>query len=161
MPHRIQRQRTAGWRLPEGAVYVGRPGKWGNPFKLGEDVARDSDLWPYIISLYPGADNPIFGGAVRFKSVRICRAEDVVEAHFQWFLEQPALMLTVAEELGGRDLCCWCGPGEPCHADTLLLAAADWPLPEDKDLSAACRAVTGDEARRLITAAAADLRRSE
>ena len=84
-----------------------------------------------------------------------------MEAHFRWFLEQPALMLTVAEELGGRDLCCWCGPGEPCHADTLLLAAADWPLPEDKDLSAACRAVTGDEARRLITAAAADLRRSE
>ncbi|MBK7274882.1 MAG: DUF4326 domain-containing protein [Actinomycetales bacterium] len=31
-PQRIQRQRTKGWRMPEGAVYVGRPTKWGNPF---------------------------------------------------------------------------------------------------------------------------------
>ena len=69
MPHRIQRQRTAGWRLPEGAVYVGRPGKWGNPFKLGEDVARDSDLWPYIISLYPwrGQSHLRRGGQVQVR----------------------------------------------------------------------------------------------
>lgn len=35
MPQRIQRQRTRGWRMPQGAVYVGRPTKWGNPFKIG------------------------------------------------------------------------------------------------------------------------------
>ncbi len=34
-PQRIQRKRTKGWRMPEGAVYVGRPTKWGNPY-LGE-----------------------------------------------------------------------------------------------------------------------------
>jgi hypothetical protein len=33
MPKRIQRKRTKGWRMPEGAVYVGRPTVWGNPFK--------------------------------------------------------------------------------------------------------------------------------
>ncbi len=32
MPKRIQRKRTKGWRMPAGAVYVGRPTKWGNPF---------------------------------------------------------------------------------------------------------------------------------
>ena len=32
MPKRIQRRRDAGWKAPEGAVYVGRPTKWGNPF---------------------------------------------------------------------------------------------------------------------------------
>ncbi|MFJ8582651.1 DUF4326 domain-containing protein [Micromonospora sp. NPDC093277] len=31
-PHRIQRRRTAGWRMPPGVVYVGRPTRWGNPF---------------------------------------------------------------------------------------------------------------------------------
>lgn len=31
-PQRIQRKRTKGWRMPEGAVYVGRPTMWGNPF---------------------------------------------------------------------------------------------------------------------------------
>lgn len=30
MPERIQRKRTRGWRMPEGAVYVGRPSKWGD-----------------------------------------------------------------------------------------------------------------------------------
>lgn len=34
MPQRIQRQRTKGWRMPAGAVYVGRPGKFGNPLPL-------------------------------------------------------------------------------------------------------------------------------
>lgn len=37
MPHtpkRIQRKRTKGWRMPEGAVYVGRPTKWGNPLQV-------------------------------------------------------------------------------------------------------------------------------
>lgn len=33
-PKRIQRKRTKGWRMPEGAVYVGRPTRWGNPFAL-------------------------------------------------------------------------------------------------------------------------------
>ena len=32
MPERIQRKRTKGWRMPEGAIYVGRPTKWGNPY---------------------------------------------------------------------------------------------------------------------------------
>src|SRR6185437_10542536 len=34
-PKRIQRKRTKGWKMPEGAVNVTRPGKHGNPFKIG------------------------------------------------------------------------------------------------------------------------------
>ena len=33
MPERIQLRRTKGWRMPEGAVYVGRPTMLGNPFR--------------------------------------------------------------------------------------------------------------------------------
>lgn len=36
MPERIQRRRTKGWKMPEGAIYVGRPTKWGNPFTVAE-----------------------------------------------------------------------------------------------------------------------------
>ena len=36
-PQRIQRQRTRGWRMPANTVYVGRPTKWGNPFRVGRD----------------------------------------------------------------------------------------------------------------------------
>lgn len=41
MPKRIQRQRTKGWRMPEGAVYVGRGTKWGNPYKVGTCLIPD------------------------------------------------------------------------------------------------------------------------
>ena len=33
-PKRIQRKRTKGWRMPEGAIYVGRPTDFGNPHSL-------------------------------------------------------------------------------------------------------------------------------
>ena len=36
MPKRIQRKRTKGWKMPENTVYVGRPTKWGNPYKINE-----------------------------------------------------------------------------------------------------------------------------
>jgi len=35
-PQRMQMRRTKGWRRPPGAVYVGRPTKWGNPFSVAE-----------------------------------------------------------------------------------------------------------------------------
>lgn len=33
-PTRIQRKRVNGWRMPEGAIYVGRGSKWGNPYRV-------------------------------------------------------------------------------------------------------------------------------
>lgn len=39
-PKRIQRKRTRGWRMPEGCIYVGRPTKWGNPFKVENGESR-------------------------------------------------------------------------------------------------------------------------
>lgn len=36
-PKRIQRKRSKGWRMPENAVYVGRPTIWGNPFTTAEE----------------------------------------------------------------------------------------------------------------------------
>jgi hypothetical protein len=35
-PVRVQRRRSAGWRMPPAAVYVGRPTRWGNPFTVAE-----------------------------------------------------------------------------------------------------------------------------
>jgi hypothetical protein len=43
---RIQRKRTKGWKMPDNTVYVGRPTKYGNPYK--EDVwGRDQALVNY------------------------------------------------------------------------------------------------------------------
>lgn len=37
MAKRIQRKRSKGWKMPSGAVYVGRPTKWGNIYIVGRD----------------------------------------------------------------------------------------------------------------------------
>ena len=47
MPVRIQRRRTKGWRMPEGAVYVGRPTKWGSQFYIGGSLTRERAVAMY------------------------------------------------------------------------------------------------------------------
>lgn len=34
--------------IPKGAVYIGRPSKWGNPFVVGKDGTRDEVIEKYI-----------------------------------------------------------------------------------------------------------------
>lgn len=45
--------------IPSGAVYVGRPNKWGNPFLIGRDGNRDEVIEKFTtyILLSPLLDN--------------------------------------------------------------------------------------------------------
>lgn len=110
MPERIQRKRTRGWRMPEGAVYVGRPSRWGNPYVVlsTEILVHDDgrDWWC-----------PTESGGARRAAVEMFR-EDLVTGRLA-----PARMVTIGTVrayLRGRDLACWCLPDQPCHADVLL-----------------------------------------
>lgn len=100
-PKRIQRKRTKGWRMPEGAVYVGRPGRYGNPFVVGtmKFLHNDGD------------------GSVVVADIR--DAQEAV-AYFRWYVEASEHRLAQIAELRGRDLACWCPLDAPCHADVLL-----------------------------------------
>ena len=95
-PKRIQRIRTKGWRMPEGAIYVGRPGRWGNPFGMDgpqrsrRQAANDCRDW-LAGTLFP-----------HFEQQRR-----------QWILDN-------IEQLRDKDLACWCPLDEDCHADVLL-----------------------------------------
>ena len=44
---RIQVKRKKGFRLPPGAIYVGRPTKWGNPLRPGPRLAREAMVAKY------------------------------------------------------------------------------------------------------------------
>jgi hypothetical protein len=77
-------------RVPEGAVKVTRPGRWGNPHPIGKPCKHCGD------------------GTVHDRMEAIARYRDEVDAEL------------VRRELRGRDLACWCRPEEPCHADVLL-----------------------------------------
>lgn len=50
-------------------------------------------------------------------------AADAVQAFDAWLSGTPEggrLKAAARDELRGRDLCCWCAAGMPCHADVLL-----------------------------------------
>lgn len=106
-PQRIQRKRTNGWRMPEGAVYVGRPTFWGNPFR---PVFRDGEWWAQDENdvRYPLLRNSREAALKRCVSLYW---SDLV----QWSEKHLRL-----PELRGRDLACWCPLDQPCHADVLL-----------------------------------------
>ena len=92
-PKRIQRKRTKGWRMPEGAVYVGRPSRWGNRWRVDEPLGR-ALLWD------PATVVELFRIDARYAP------KAAVEA---W-----------VAPLRGHDLACWCPLDQPCHADVLL-----------------------------------------
>ena len=147
-PQRIQRKRTKGWRMPEGAVYVGRPTKWGNPFEYltPQGVIRyrpeAPEEWEY--HPYYGPDWTVTDYRVRYATrgelVRMYRRTilDPDRGMLGAYPSNGGHLLTywtgkahtgtlrtvttevIRAELRGKDLSCWCAPNLPCHADVLL-----------------------------------------
>lgn len=67
-------------KIPADAVYVGRPTRWGNQYKIGDES---------------------FGAPMT--------RQDVVE-HFRASVVSPEIRAKIREELRGKDLVCWCAP---------------------------------------------------
>lgn len=111
MPRRLQRKRTAGWKAPEGARYVGRGSKFGNPNR----ITPSEGGWSVV------HDN---GGAVGIFGVKADAHRFAVDAYRHHLDTHPELVESARAELAGRDLLCWCAEGLPCHGDLLLAAAA-------------------------------------
>lgn len=100
--------------MPAGAVYVGRPTKWGNPFTV-EEHGLELSLslyWDLVRGLWtPGrlehlGDQPYvrnYEAARDFRRRMLCHPTEVARI-----------------ELTGNDLACWCRLDQPCHADVLL-----------------------------------------
>lgn len=105
MAQRIQRRRTKGWRMPEGAVYVGRGSKWGNPYMARQ--CYDPALWTVFSRLSGDGVGPAFHS----------RREAVAAAVRRF--RKHAARFDLAP-LHGKDLACWCRLDQPCHADVLL-----------------------------------------
>lgn len=113
-PSRIQRRRTAGWRAPEGAVYVGRGTRWGNPNR----IAYDSSTKGWHIQHDNGGNIGVWPTATAARAAAVTT--------YRWHLEaNPELVEAARRELAGRDLMCWCPVGDPCHADVLLRLTAE------------------------------------
>jgi hypothetical protein len=121
MPERIQRKRTKGWVMPEGAIYVGRPSRWKNPYKVVPQAGRP----PYVavIDKWGSETGERWSG---FGDDREAAAFAVDLFHRMLlgvFEREPSNRQHYIGPLVGHDLACWCSPGSPCHADVLLRIA--------------------------------------
>ena len=149
MPARIQRSRKKGWRMPEGAVYVGRPTRWGNPFPVGgafimwATVARGRinsaesrrltavELFRAWLTKQapPAAAIADTGDLIEYESgiaMSTGEAAQGIAAQMAWISREeikiapPPAIADLAAVLKGSDLVCWCPLDQPCHADVLL-----------------------------------------
>lgn len=102
-PIRIQLSRKKGWRMPPNTVSVARPGKWGNPIRVG-GCARVEVCTQSSTAMLEATITPAI--AVEFFREYITGA---LRTH-------PDLLAP----LRGKNLACWCPLDQPCHADVLL-----------------------------------------
>ena len=122
-PQRIQRKRTKGWKMPENCIYVGRPTKFGNPFRLTPDG------WIECYSINRTILNPW----ILWSATGGFNIDDILELYELWvngmLSERKYLPHTPTDEmlnsLSGKDLSCFCPLDKPCHADILLKLAND------------------------------------
>ncbi len=111
-PQRMRLQRRKGFDLQAAsralnglvAKPVTRPGRWGNPFAiaamaeqygLGRQQAQAKAIETYGLWVAGKLDLRLSPGP-------------------------PPDRAAIIAELGGKNLACWCRPGEPCHADILI-----------------------------------------
>jgi len=112
-PYRVQLSRKSGWKMPENTVSVARPGKFGNPFVIGELKFFVNDRDPnYKFWVQP------------------LNAAEAVHA-FRWLAGQQKFAERI-KELRGKNLACWCPLDQPCHADVLLELANREEPPHDR-----------------------------
>ncbi len=115
-PQRIQLSRKKGWRMPDNTLSVARPGKWGNPFVIGQTTF----VWHRPGSAPGWPEEPVYrdgfrvldaAHAVRLFAHAMRRVPDWY--HDTW--KAPDI-----SALRGKNLACWCPLDQPCHADVLL-----------------------------------------
>lgn len=114
--------------MPEGAVYVGRPSRWGNPFVVDAATRWDhhSAFASYLVVTVVDRHGQAPG--VRFAATDWtdgrALAVDLYRRFKAWKYNirvDGALDRDLdLRDLRGRDLACWCPLSAPCHADVLL-----------------------------------------
>lgn len=105
---RVQLSRAKGWRKPENAVNIARPGRYGNPFRIGVPTPLHWRQGEETLRGEITAENA--AEAVAYYRDWMNRAVEVDAVPIRPYL--PGLY--------GHDLACWCKPDQPCHADVIL-----------------------------------------
>lgn len=121
-PHRVQRRRTKGWRMPENTLYVGRGTIFGNPVVCT----------PHGCELKPCGCCPEYRCCVKVFREYVTSGIEKRDSRtgslsiaidgYDGYPRRNELVRRLPE-LRGKNLACWCSLDRPCHADILLEVA--------------------------------------
>lgn len=131
-PKRIQRKRTAGWKLSDysdNAVYVGRPSAYANPYRI--------EKRPDGVMILRNPNGIRFASLPNRSERSLSIAHAIVTNLFETFVTTTMLDsgfwsldaydthtrlrgALVRGDLRGKDLSCWCAPTLACHVDVWL-----------------------------------------
>ena len=121
-PVRLQLSRRKGFSLQAlsretnglEAVKVTRPGPWGNPFPITKGIATSMGVTSPIWSVGTWE-----GPAMWFRHTEAEAIELSVAAFKTWVCQPAQSRLLDQARLGlrGKNLACFCRPGQLCHAD--------------------------------------------
>jgi hypothetical protein len=100
VPERIQLRRTQGWRMPPNTIKVDRTTRWGNPMQVRPGYSATRAVQDYVLWLE---------GRLVGSTAASAKAPPSVEE--------------IRRHLRGKNLACWCAPGQPCHVEILLKIA--------------------------------------
>lgn len=127
-PRRIQLSRAREWRLADHSTnckIVDRRGAYGNPWTVSSHAGQ----WCVLL-------NASFPVLASFDTKAEAQARAVQWFHRwltddAWASQLPDMgrdwIVEHLHELRGKDLCCWCAAGTPCHAQ-VLIDLANHPL---------------------------------
>lgn len=131
-PKRIQLRRTRGWRMPEGALKVARPSRWGNPYRVGDEITVSVTGLAHgaVVGEYDPDDLRRFGITVDARAMTQQEAVDLYREDLEGALDDPDWWYrngAAFKFLRGHDLACFCPLDVPCHADVLIELANEPP----------------------------------
>jgi len=89
--------------MPPNTLKVDRSTRWGNPFRVRPGYPAAHAVADYL-------------GWITGAAVSGCAASAV-----------PPSLAEIRDNLGGRNLACWCPLGQACHAEVLLRLANPAP----------------------------------
>jgi hypothetical protein len=135
-PKGVQRKRTKGFKMPEGAVYVGRPSRWKNPYKIANSE-RGKGFIVVAVDRWGKSSGERWAGFAD-KAEAAAFAVDLYKRMLLGsFDSDPGSRKHYLGPLVGKDLACWCALGEPCHRDVLLELTRELALELDNRGAAA------------------------
>jgi hypothetical protein len=124
IPVRLQRKRTKGFKLVSPnelpIVYVGRGTKWGNPYKVVENMVYEKDgVWELKVNCTNEEEAKKTCLELYTNYLLPYKHGDDLDL----FFFSNSMYELIKLELKGKNLACFCPLSEPCHADILLRLA--------------------------------------